>query len=1266
MLTGNKYILLLCFLFSLNLYAQQEILRNSRYEVTYDGSTRFISVEELASGKREQFTPTFVVLFKSTATTPKVISITEEVENIGYHTVGWDGEPNLFDAKAGNIRKRSVASCVKESANRLRFAYTNSGEFTIESTLTLPEGDAEPILEGSVTAQVQGYYSLGYYGAPEYLPSELDELWQPLVWTDKIFPKNKYLTPAHLCTLPGTMLRKNNVTSGVIADPSEFTFNLMPTMARSRFGVAIHNNQDKAQSMIFAPIIGSSYSGKMINETYSFKYRLFVSSKTISESYADLSQRLFGFGTHSRNNVLCSLNETFENMMEYCMDPYSKYDEDLKGYSYETDVTGSVRNTSALHALNLAFVTDDRTFYSKRAIPVIEFMLSREKDLFALNPTSGAGGQAAYNSLGNPTIRTSELAMLYKIGNSTNPFMLNLAKEKQQTSPVVTNLAHERTWKENMSLYNATGEVGYIQQANTGVAAYIQKRLMEKESEFLYTYHNKSSFWSALAPKWIELFELYETTGKTEYLDAAYEGALRFSRFLWMCPAIPNTNITVNQDNKAPVYGNQTKIPMTVPEETVPAWRLSEMGLHTEAAGTAASHRAVFMAHHAPYMLRIAALKNDTYLREIAKTAIIGRYRNFPGYHMNTDRTTVYEKVDFPLHTHNQITSTSMHYSHVTPMTSLIFDYLVSDAVARSNGEISFQSQFVEAFAYLQGKTYCGYGNFYGTDSVVLYMPKQLLSGGHQQLNYLIARKANNLYIAFSNQSPEAVQANYTINNALVNTSGSSVAHTFTNNVASADASISGNQLSVSVPQNGFVAVEIANAVTHNVLQDSMLKNNEIWQKDFIKMTDIPGSGMMLNFGKGNSSAYVFCSAPKDTYQSVKIQYQLDGGSIVELTDNAYPFEFSIPVLAETQKVGYKLVATSSTAKLESMAYTLEKTASLTMKMEGSQTIYPSENAIIRCSFSGNSPWKISYLQNGMLQTIENIVDNPLKISVGVTKNTLIEPVSVSNNETVGAVEGFAKIDIATDSIRPFYDGYVAESNKAINYSTGTQIELKNSTSWSREAYFSCNLSKFKSNDEKFVFRVYLNYIQPVKDIQVEIAGNEISYNTQLCWNNKDEHSFMAISQINVSGEDVDRYLEWDITSWIKSQLQQGKIIATFRLRILNSGEALCKLYATEASGNVKPGILAVNSTIINGLVTSTDEEAKLYPNPAKDYVMLETTSPCKRIEIWSVDGRLIHSTNVNPDEKVKMAVSSLSNGIYFIRALYETHQSSYKFIKTN
>ncbi|MPN10516.1 hypothetical protein SDC9_157811 [bioreactor metagenome] len=190
--------------------------------------------------------------------------------------------------------------------------------------------------------------------------------------------------------------------------------------------------------------------------------------------------------------------------------------------------------------------------------------------------------------------------------------------------------------------------------------------------------------------------------------------------------------------------------------------------------------------------------------------------------------------------------------------------------------------------------------------------------------------------------------------------------------------------------------------------------------------------------------------------------------------------------------------------------------------------------------------------------------------------------------------------------------------------------------------------------------------MQPLKDLQIEIAGNEMSYDPQLCWNNKDDHSFTTISQIYISGEDVGRYIEWDISSWIKSQLQQGKLTATFRLRILNSSDALCKLYATEAPGDVKPGMLAVNSTLINGVVTSTDEEIKLYPNPAKDYVILETPSPCKRLEIWSVDGRLIHSTNVNPEEKVKIAVSSLSNGIYFIRALYETHQSSYKFIKTN
>jgi len=39
------------------------------------------------------------------------------------------------------------------------------------------------------------------------------------------------------------------------------------------------------------------------------------------------------------------------------------------------------------------------------------------------------------------------------------------------------------------------------------------------------------------------------------------------------------------------------------------------------------------MANYAPWMMRISALTGDALLHDVARSAVVGRYRNFPGYH---------------------------------------------------------------------------------------------------------------------------------------------------------------------------------------------------------------------------------------------------------------------------------------------------------------------------------------------------------------------------------------------------------------------------------------------------------------------------------------------------------------------------------------------------------------------------------------------------------------------------------------------------------
>ena len=155
---------------------------------------------------------------------------------------------------------------------------------------------------------------------------------------------------------------------------------------------------------------------------------------------------------------------------------------------------------------------------------------------------------------------------------------------------------------------------------------------------------------------------------------------------------------------------------MDAPAERVPAWRLSEIGLTPESSGTSTGHRGIFMANYAAWMLRLAHYTGDEFLARTADHAVIGRYRNFPGYHINTARTTVYEKADYPLRGHMELGANSFHYNHIMPHISLLYDFLVTQALFRSGGKVDFPGEFIEGYAYLQSKFY-GHlpGTIYGT-----------------------------------------------------------------------------------------------------------------------------------------------------------------------------------------------------------------------------------------------------------------------------------------------------------------------------------------------------------------------------------------------------------------------------------------------------------------------------------------------------------------------------------------------------------------------
>lgn len=781
---------------------------------------------------------------------------------------------------------------VRREGDRLIASYPADLRFTLTAEVDLA-AKPYPLLRWKLDAKQPGYFSVGYTGAPDLAPAQASEIWQPLIWQEKRLPDRSYLTLAYRATLPTTMVRRGDTGFAAIAHPDEFPFQPLPLADNSRFGVAVRGTDGSASPMIFAPVMGGAGSKLASGESTQFRaYLVRERAEELTQLYEKLARDVYGFRDF-RSNAVGSLNTTFDRMVDYSMSSYARWIAELKGSSYSTDVPGAVKNVSSLNPFELALVTDRPGMFEDRVMPYVEYMLSREKFLFSLDPEQKI--QNPSRTLLGPAAPISELATLYAVLGRRNPALLELAKREYAGSRTRNLDVAERgaTWQNALSLFEATGDRAMLTTAIAGADRYLSTRVKTQQTEFT---DSAFFFWPAFVPDFVDLYRLYQASGEKRFLDAARLGARRYTMFTWMAPAIPDQQVTVNPGGKAPVYwylASKGHKPMSAPQEDVPAWGLSEMGLTPESSGTSTGHRAIFMANFAPWMLRISADTGDKLLHDVARSAVIGRYRNFPGYHINTARTTIYEGADYPLNEHDNLSVNSFHYNHIWPMATMLLDYLLADASGRSGGEINFPGQFIEAYAYLQNGFY-GYapGRFYGDSGVHLWMPKGLLTRFHPELNYVAGYRGDAIYLALANQSAAPVTSVIEVDPARVTATGPLRVTALS---TEGSAALAGGKVTVTVPAGGQVALRIDGLRAKTSIDRAGLeKPGTPVPNDSAELAAGDARAYLLDYGSFGRRGYVYLREDDTKVTRATLRYR-DGAGWKTQTDTAFPFEFSVP-----------------------------------------------------------------------------------------------------------------------------------------------------------------------------------------------------------------------------------------------------------------------------------------------------------------------------------------------------------------------------------
>jgi hypothetical protein len=570
-----------------------------------------------------------------------------------------------------------------------------------------------------------------------------------------------------------------------------------------------------------------------------------------------------------------SMNSTLEDIIDYLADRdgknYSMWHDEQKYYNYWSDKAGIFKPFSPMFILAAAIITDDEDFYRGRALPIVEYALSRSYNMFMPYDVVETGmAPTASRGLGLPYPDSSQLISL-------------------------GGMFQDRT---------------YVFKHYTAIKGFDDSDFMHLLAQYHMT-NNKEYLEKAAAAAdgsgstgFMNMLEIYEQTGDKQHLEAAVKSAYRLIHNYNLFPKVPDTMITVDKNGKAPIHGHAYQrhedwgfAPprnLYAPQQTVPAWRASLIGVQL----------CVYRGGYWPWvhgqLMRLATHADDDFLRDMQRCAMIGRYANYAGDFRSNKYSLVGELADAPMQYIHETTFSTFNPGHACEWVGAVMDFLISDCFNRSGKMIDFPSRCMYGSGF-RVKTYGDRpGRFYDEENVTLWLPRKLVKSSNIQVDYIAGYGNGKFYVAFWNQSFKNEDVIINLNKDLVDCKGTHTARLWENNADKGTIDISDNRIDFKISTKGIVAYAIDGVEAKTKLQKKMFDQKAIdLGPESIKTIDAPfGSvhAMLISIGKGLTTSFVYTDALPENVIKATFKYRQGDGHWLEMTDGIFPYEFTTQI----------------------------------------------------------------------------------------------------------------------------------------------------------------------------------------------------------------------------------------------------------------------------------------------------------------------------------------------------------------------------------